>query len=257
MNRQRAIKNYAIGGWLLVFSLTGCVSHIGKNVSNQQQAVDNYMSLARGYLQEGYTEKAIKPLKRALEINHRSADAYGMLALTYQVQGEDKLADTFFRKALSYDARAADVQNNYGAFLFSQGRLADAYREFARAAENMDYEKRSRAYENMGIVALKQDKSTLAKQHFKKSLRLNGNLVRAHFELAALLRNEGEYRSAWSHYKAFTRQSRQTPRSLWLGIQLARMNGDRDAAASYAVQLESLYPASREFKAYRSLVRYE
>ena len=162
-----------------------------------------------------------------------------------------------FRRALSYDSDAADIQNNYGAYLFEKGRLDEAYKQFAKAAANIDYEKRSRAYENMGIVAAKQGSYTLAKEHFEKSLRLNGNLPRARLELASSLKHLGDYRTAWAHYLTYAKQARQNSRSLWLGIQLARINGDRSAAASYALQLERLYPGSKELKAYRSLVGHE
>ena len=237
--------------------LTGCVSNTGPGPEGRDKAVDNYMNLAKGYIQEGYTEKAIKPLNRALEIDSRSSDVYGLLGLVYQLQGEDRQAEKAFKKALFYNSDAADVQNNYGAFLFALGRLDEAYRQFSRAAENIDYEKRSRAFENMGVVAQRQGNDTLARKHFEKSLRLNGNLSRARLELASILKSQGDYRSAWSHYLTFTRQSRQNSRSLWLGVQLARVNGDRDAAASYALQLEHLYPQSKELKAYRSLVGHE
>lgn len=236
---------------LLPIILMGCISHSDQRTEQRKKAATNYMNLAKGYLQEGYTEKAIKPLNRALEITPRSSEVHGMFGLLYQVQGETKQAEKSFKKALHFNSDAADVYNNYGAFLFSQGRLDDAYSALLKAAENIDYEKRSRAFENLGIVAQRQGKAQQARQHFEKSLRLNGNLSRARLELAALLKEQGEYQLAWSHYLTFTRYSNQNSRSLWLGIQLARVNGNKDAVASYELQLERLYPQSEELKIYR------
>ena len=236
--------------------LSGCVN-TSRTPVDRDMAVKNYLSLAKGYLQEGYSEKALKPLNRALEIDSGSADVYGMLGLLYQVQGEAVRAEKAFKLALSYDADAADVQNNYGAYLFSQGRLGEAYQQFVKAAENVDYEHRSRAFENMGIVAQRQDRLDLAQQHFEKALRLNGNLSRARLELATILHKQKKHRSAWLHYLAFTKLSSQTSRSLWLGVQLARQNGDKDAVASYGLQLERFYPRSKESEVYRSRVGHE
>ncbi|WP_263078840.1 type IV pilus biogenesis/stability protein PilW [Endozoicomonas sp. Mp262] len=246
---------------LVVYALTillvGCISHSPSVPNGQGKAVDNYMNLAKGYIQEGYIEKAVKPLNRALEIEPRSSDVHGMLGLVYQLQGETRLAEKSFKKALSYNSGAAEVRNNYGAFLFSRGRLDDAYREFSKAAENIDYEKRSRAYENMGVVAHKQGNLVSAQAHFEKSLRLNSNLPRARLELATVLHKSGDYGKAWAHYLMFAKQARQNSQSLWLGVQLARVNGDKNAAASYGLQLERLFPGSKELQAYRSLVRHE
>ncbi|MDP0563378.1 MAG: type IV pilus biogenesis/stability protein PilW [Candidatus Endonucleobacter sp. (ex Gigantidas childressi)] len=238
----------------IVIFLIGCSSSIHYS-EGKDKAVDNYIRLAQGYIQEGYIDKALKPLNRALVITPRSSKVYGMLALVYQLEGEDKQAEISFKKALSYDSDASDVQNNYGAFLFYLKRFDEAYRSFSNAAHNLSYEKRSRAFENMGIVAQKQGREDKAKEHFKKALRLDGNLAIASLELSSILQDQGEYSLAWSHYLVFVKQSNQSSRSLLLGIQLARENDDRSAAASYALQLKRMHPESKEYLEYRSQTR--
>jgi type IV pilus assembly protein PilF len=44
-----------------------------------------------------------------------------------------------------------------------------------------------------------------------------------------------------------------TPRSLLLGIRIARATGDRDNEASYALQLKGLYPESDEYRTYQAM----
>ncbi|OED40166.1 type IV pilus biogenesis/stability protein PilW [Endozoicomonas sp. (ex Bugula neritina AB1)] len=242
----------------LSMGLTGCVStSVGKVPVNQDKAVSDYMNLAKGYVQGGYAEKAVKPLERALQIEPRSADVYGLLGMVYQIQSEAALAEKSFKTALSYNSDASDVRNNYGAFLFSQGRLSEAYRQFELASQDLSYPSRSRTFENMGIVALRQGKQSLATQHFEKALRLNSSLARANLELADIYFNQGNNRKSWQFYQSFIGLSQQDAKSLWLGIQLARSSGEKDKAASYALQLERLYPGSKELKEYRSRVGYE
>ena len=246
--------------WLLAMSigLTGCVSTSTSSIPvNQGKAVADYMNLAKGYVQGGYTEKAIQPLERALEIEPRSADVHGLLGMVYQIQGESALAEKSFKTALSYNSQASDVRNNYGAFLFNQNRLSEAYRQFELASEDLSYPRRSRIFENMGIVALRQGNQGLASRHFDKALRLNSSLPRASLELADIYFNQGDNRKAWQYYQNFIGLSQQDARSLWLGIQLARLNGEKDKVASYALQLERLYPGSKEWREYRSREGYE
>ncbi|MGI9276940.1 MAG: type IV pilus biogenesis/stability protein PilW [Endozoicomonas sp.] len=232
---------------LLSVALAGCVSSGGGQPEvDDAQVVESYLNLAKGYVQEGYTEKALKPLKRALEVQPRSAEAHSVLGLVYQVQGETSLAEQAFRKALSYEPDSGEINNNFGAFLFSQNRLDEAYRLFSRAAQDVNYESRSRTYENLGIVTLRQDKRQQAEGHFEKALRLNGNLPLARLELSSLLFEQGRKRDAWRNYQVFASLSRQNERSLTLGVRLARANGDHSAAANYALQLERLYPGARK-----------
>ncbi|MGB1271428.1 MAG: tetratricopeptide repeat protein, partial [Endozoicomonas sp.] len=138
------LKPIALG--LLFSALSGCVSTDSRPM-NENQAVADYMKLARGYIEQGYTEKAVKPLKRALEIEPGSVSALGMLGMVYQLQGEYDFAEEAFKMALSRDPKASDVRNNYGAFLFSQNRLQEAYRQFELASGDVSYSQRSRTFE--------------------------------------------------------------------------------------------------------------
>ncbi|MGI2027346.1 type IV pilus biogenesis/stability protein PilW [Endozoicomonas acroporae] len=237
-------------------ALTGCVTTDSRPV-NENRAVVDYMNLARGYLQEGYSEKAVRPLERALEIEPYSASVHGMLGMAYQRQGEDQLAEQAFNKALAIDPDAADIRNNFGAFLFSRNRLQDAYRQFQLASGDVAYSQRSRTFENLGIVALRMGRSSLAVDHFTRALRLNSNLPRANLELAAIYKEQGNLYTGWQHYQAFAGSAEQSPRSLLLGIELARANRAQDKAAGYALKLERLYPGSVELKHYRSRLGHE
>ena len=232
---------------LLGMALAGCVS-TGNSPSpvSDDQVAESYLNLAKGYVQEGYTEKALKPLRRALEVRPRSAEAYSVLGLVYQIQDEISLAEDAFRRALSLAPDSGEINNNYGAFLFSQNRLNDAYQQFYRASEDINYDRRSRAFENLGVVALRLGKRQLATEHFEKSLKLNGNLSRSRLELASLLHEQGKNREAWGHYQIFTSLSGQSERSLILGVRLAKANGDQSAAANYTLQLQRLYPRSNK-----------
>ncbi|AMO56034.1 type 4 fimbrial biogenesis protein PilF [Endozoicomonas montiporae CL-33] len=229
---------------MLAVVLTGCVSTGGRQ-TDENQAVRSYIDLARGYVQEGYTENAIKPLNRALEIQPGSSDVHAMFALVYQLQGENRLAEQSFRKALSLSSGSSEIHNNYGAFLFSQNRLSEAYRQFTLAGDDVRYPQRSRVFENMGLVALQQGQRDRARQNFEKSLKLNANLPRARLELASLFYEQGQYPLAWEHYQTFVTMSSQNERSLQLGIRLARANGDNSAAARYADELQRYYPNSK------------
>lgn len=244
-------------GILLIFCgvLSACISSGNKaplsTEDGRHQARDAYIQLGIGYLQQGVTEQAKMPLQKALEIDPNSADAHAALALVFQNELEPELAEQHYRKALS-QGKSTRIQNNYGGFLFEQGKFKEAYAQFSEASQDTMYSGRSRVFENMGLAALRLNDKEQAMQHFERSLRLNPQQPRALLEMGTLLFERQEYVPAQRYYEAFTQLSEHSARSLLLGARLARVFQDRNQAASLGLQLKRLYPASPEYKQYQS-----
>ncbi|WP_191486005.1 type IV pilus biogenesis/stability protein PilW [Pseudomonas sp. FEN] len=243
---------------LVVFTglLAGCVS--SGNVDplstskGREEARTAYVQLGIGYLQQGQTEQAKVPLKKALEMNSSDPDANAALALVFQAEGEAQLAEEHFQKALSSRPGDARILNNYGSFLFELKRYKDAYQRFEQAAADSLYTERSRVFENLGLAALALGQRDLAQQHFEKSLRLNRQQPRALLEMAELSYEDRHYVPARDYYDRFSLLSEQNARSLLLGIRLAKIYEDRDKVASFGLQLKRLYPGTPEYQQYLS-----
>ncbi|QEY61503.1 type IV pilus biogenesis/stability protein PilW [Metapseudomonas lalkuanensis] len=222
-----------------------------KTDKGRDAARDAYIELGIGYLKQGATERAKVPLKKALELDSSNADANAALALVFQTEMEPELADQHYRKALS-SRNDARILNNYGSFLYEQGRYKDAYDRFQQAADDNLYPERSRVFENLGLTALKMNNPALAKQHFEKSLRLNRQQPKALLEMAQLSFDEKQYVPARDYYQRYSRIADQTAQSLLLGSRLATIFEDRDQAASLGLQLKRLYPGTPEYQQYLS-----
>ena len=184
-----------------------------------------------------------------MKIDPRSESANVALALVFQQEGEAPLADKHFRAALASAPNNARILNNYGAFLLEQQRNDEALKYFQRAAEDTFYVERSRVFENLGLTYKRLQQPEEAKAAFERALRLNSRQPLALLELARLEFAEQNFVPAWNHYLNFSQISAQNAPSLWLGVQLARRFIDHNRAASYALQLRRLYPASPEARA--------
>lgn len=236
--------------------LAGCVStstsqNPMKTAEGRQEAVQAYIDLGKGYLRTGQPERAKDPLKKALAISPSEAEALEALALVFQYEQEPSLAEEYYRKALR-ESNEPRIIYNYGGFLFEQKRYEDAYRQFELASQDTLYSSRSRIFESMGITALELGQPDKARKHLQKALRLNRNQPRALLELTDLAIKSKDYLPARDYYAAYSNLvSQQDARSLWLGIQLARVFDDRDTEASYGLQLKRLFPASNEYQQYR------
>ncbi|CAE6897251.1 Type IV pilus assembly protein PilF [Pseudomonas marincola] len=241
---------------LLASLLVGCVTTGDvdpmKTDSGRDEARDAYIQLGLGYLQQGSTERAKVPLKKALELDSSSADAHAALALVFQIEMEPKLADEHYRKAIAQRSSDARLLNNYGSFLFEQKRYEEAFERYEQAAQDNLYPERSRVFENLGITAKVLGRNEQAKQYFERSLRLNRRQPRALLELANMSYDEQAYVPARRYYESYSAISEQNASSLLLGTRLAKRFDDRDQAASLGLQLKRLYPGTPEYKQYLS-----
>nr|WP_314568738.1 type IV pilus biogenesis/stability protein PilW [uncultured Pseudomonas sp.] len=242
---------------LLVTGLAaGCVSsgydspmHTGKGRDEARVA---YVQLGLGYLQQGMSEQAKVPLKKALELDSDDADANGALALVFQAQAEPELAEQYFLKALASKPAGPRLLNNYGSFLFAQKRYDQAAGYFQQASADTLYPERSRVFENLGVTSMRLGQRDSARQQLEKALHLNGRQPRALLEMAELSYEDRHYVPARDYYERFSLLSGQNARSLLLGVRLATVHEERDTAARFGQQLERLYPGTPEYQQYLS-----
>lgn len=210
-----------------------------------------HLDLAEGYLEAGDLSRARRPLERAMQIDSRSWEAHNLLARIHQLEGDADLAATHFQRALRLGAGQSRVHNDYGVFLYQQGQHDDAVRQLRLAVEDPSNPQRAMAYENLGLASLQAGARTEARNAFHRAIMLREHMPLSLLELTELALEESDYRQAAAYHDRYRAMTRQTPRSLWLGIRLARVLDKPDAEASYALQLRNLYPDSAEYQRYQ------
>ncbi|MBC9252042.1 type IV pilus biogenesis/stability protein PilW [Pseudomonas alcaligenes] len=241
----------------LTVILVGCVRTGGpvdplSTQKGRDEARDAYIQLGIGHLNQGSTEKAKEPLRKALDLDPKSADAHAALALVFQREMEPKLADEHYRKAIALSDNNARLLNNYGGFLYEEKRYPEAQEQFLKASQDTLYSERSRVFENLGLTALKLGQREQAKHYFERALRMNSQRPLALLQMAQLSYSDKDYVSSRAYYRGFSQQGKQTPESLLLGIRLAKVFDDRDQAASLGLQMKRLYPGTPEYQQFLS-----
>lgn len=211
------------------------------------------MDAATQYLEKGNTEQAIVHLKRALELDPDSAPTHMMLARVFWQTGEYELCEEHFKRALSIDGKFSRARNNYAAFLYERGRIDDAIHQLQLVVADTLYEKRADAFTNLGKAYVKKGRMAEAEEAFDRALKMDARQANAAYELAELNFGRGDNARAAAYYQRFrASNARQSPRSLLLGIRLARASGDPNAEASYVLQLKGMYPQSPEYREYEA-----
>ena len=238
---------------LAALLLSGCVSESGQskrsvNTSDQMEAL---LGLGAGYIRNREYGRAKENLTKALAVDPNSAQAHNLFGLLFQLEGEPDLAEDYFRKAIRFDPKFSRARNNYGAFLFEQGRYNEAITQLQICAEDRLYGARSQVFENLGVSYQRLGRVTEAEAAFVKSLQLNQEQPRALLEVADIRFQQGSYAEANQLFQRYDKLAQASPRSLWLGIQLARIFKKADDEASQALVLKNIFPMSKEYQLYQ------
>lgn len=234
---------------VLVLGLLGCQ---GAPV-NQAEQVD-YGKLAEvnaelgmQYMQKGDYEIALEKFERALDADPRHVDALNGLGLLRARLGQNDKAEANFRRAIAIAPDNSAALNNYGQFLCLQGRHEDGQKQFLKAVENPLYKLPAVAYSNAGTCARAAGDLHKAETHFRAALEIDKRLPPALLQMAELSFELDRHLQARGYLQRFEDAVRRhTARTLWLGIRIERALGNRDAEASYALQLEKNFPDAKE-----------
>ncbi len=245
----------AIVGVLL---LGGCTTQSTQKINNYegQSTVSNKydselaarkrVEAAQRYLQQNSLQRAKYHLDKAAAHMDDYPDLHFTLGFYYQLARDYEDADRSFRRALSLDRKNPEYKNSYGQFLCNQGKYDEAMDYFEQAIDTPTYSNVSLAYVNAGRCLKQQNKPKEAVDYFRRALNLNNQLPAALIEMAQYEFEQERYSRTVRYLDRYRKVSRHVPRTLWLALRAESKLGNKDAVSSYALQLENLYPDSKE-----------
>jgi type IV pilus assembly protein PilF len=204
------------------------------------------LKLGIGYMQEGLFEQALEKLNRAKEAEPDYPPTYNALGVLHQKMGYYDVAEENFKIAINLTPDYSSALNNYGLLLCLTQRYEEADQLFLQSAHNPLYTTPELAYNNAGTCALKNGQTQLAEKYFLEALRRNPWVGPALIQMAEISYEQGNYMPARDYLNRYLQSSRHTSKSLWLGIQIERQLGDKDAVSSYALLLNNQYTESEE-----------
>lgn len=241
---------------LVVMLVAGCVTTTSSTQPKPdlEQAEKTHIEAGLGYLRQGDKKSARRHFQKALKINNDSAGAYNGLAYLYWTEGNTERAQSNFQKALSIEPDFSQARNNYGTFLYSQERYEEAEKEFEKVSQDYSYDNRYVGLLNLGRTEIKLGKADEAITSLKQVVGINSRVAAPYLELADIYFEKKDYTVARHYLEQYGKLARQTPRSLWLGIRIERIFGNKDKEASYALALKNLHPYSPEYLEYKKSV---
>lgn len=211
-----------------------------------------HTELAALYYSRGNHGVALQEAMTAVEADPQYGPAFNVLGLVQMELKEDAAADRSFQQALAINPNDSEANNNYGWFLCNRGREKDSIAYFLAAIRNPLYQTPELAYTNAGLCSRKLGNDQEAESYLLQALKLRPGQPRALQVLAEIHYQRRDYTGTKELVTRFLEVAQPTPEILWLGVLSARGLGDRNAEASYGVQLRRRYPDSKEALALKS-----
>jgi type IV pilus assembly protein PilF len=204
------------------------------------------LELAAGYYSNGQTKIALDEVKQSIAADPRMYEAHNLRGLIYMQLADYPLADESFKRALQINPTAASVQHNYGWMLCQQGRMPEAYANFAAAINNPQYLEKAKSWLAMGVCQKMAGLRDEALVSLTRAHELDpGNPVSS-YNLASLQFLRGDFVRAQFQARRVNNSEFANSESLWLGVKIERAMGNRDSAAQLGAQLTKRFPSSKE-----------
>lgn len=238
---------------VLVLALAGCAQPqpVSRGQDTTRLEAESprariHTELAAHYYVKRQYSVALQELREAFQSDAAYAPAYNISGLVHAALLEDKEADADFRRALELAPRYSEAHNNYGYFLCSRHRRAEAMAHFEQAWMNPLYATPERALANAGHCALVDNDLAEAERYSQRALVRVDSQPQALLTMAEIYYRRGNVAAARGLVQQLEAQGNLDPSGIWLAVKLERSAGNREAEANYGLQLRRNYPEAQE-----------
>jgi tetratricopeptide (TPR) repeat protein len=210
-------------------------------INDQLPAV--YVTLGRIHDGTGKHELALQEFQRALDLDHRNADALLGLADSYARVGRSQEAEDTYKRAAAMRPENWSGPYRLGSFYFQQGRFEEAENQFRKVIELTP--DNAQAHSGLGTALLQRTRSDEAEAELKKSIELRPTYF-AYSNLGLVYFAQKRWADAVTMLNAALKLSRNDFR-VWanLAVSYEWLSQHSQAAEAYREELIRLEPIAR------------
>jgi len=234
---------------VLLCTLGACSTTPNKPTTVQDEG---YVVQAVQYMNAGRLDAALASVKKALDLNPKSPDAYTVAGLIYSKNNQTELAQRYFKRALSYDPNHSAAQTNYASFLCKHDQPLAAEKIYLDAARNKSNPQRDVAFTNAGLCVMGIPDKAKAVSYFSQALKINPKSPVPWYQLAKIQYANYSYENAYKLLQEYEKVATPTPKTLLLGAQINDARGQPQLADKYKLLLVQRFPNSKEAKSVSS-----
>lgn len=259
------VRSLLVAMWAVVLSalvLSGCKSmpqQQGRTDTNAQgdvvtasdtTALDKRseirLELATGYYGRKQYSVALDEVKQILMYQPAHLGALNLRGLIYMAMKEDALAEQSFRSALAVYAEDTDALQNYGWFLCSKKRFAQAYQQFDAASRSKNYLSQAKSFLTKGICQAQANDLAAAQESLLQSHRIDPKNPVTTYNLANVAYRRGDYTTAKRYIRALNSSSYANAESLWLALRVEHKLNNAQGVKELGLQLRNRFPSAEQ-----------
>lgn len=223
----------------------------GKAEAEPRKRAEIRTELASNYYRGGRLAVALEEAQRAVQIDPTYAPAHALLGLIAMELGDKRDAETSFSRAMRLEPDNSNILNNYGWFLCQTGRERESIDYFERAVANRLYATPGLALRNAGVCLLRIEDFEGGERMLRRAFEFDASDPLTKYELARLYLRKDQPDRALFYFGLIGPASTSSAPGLWLGLRIARANGDLRRERDLASQLRERFPDSPEASALR------
>lgn len=250
-----------------VLFLSGCVSEVSTVSGNEaslgsseatvvkskpiddKQRFDLRFELAAAYYSGGQYDVAMEEIDKALVIQPRSADGNLLKGMIYDRQGNSSVALDYIRKAMTYKPGDGNYIHNYGVALCVNKNYAEGIKYLQQAVAAPGYQRVANSWAAMGTCYAQAGDFVQAEGALRQALEVEPRNGFALAQLANFMYKKNDPIAARQYFNQLGPVTDLSASTLWLGIRIARKQGDALYGNQLAKLLRDNYPSSPECQA--------
>ena len=229
--------------------LSACVSTTSGPPSPEADDADaagvNFQLGTRYFQNENY-ELARDRLLLSIELDPRRPLVWSTLGATYEMLGNERLAEDAYDRAVRLAPRNFDVQNSYAVFLCRQQRYDDAAQQFERAVRAATNDNPEVMLTNAGVCLAQKPDFELAEDYFRRALEARPTHGEALLQLALLKHQTGDDLRARAFLQRYRSAHPTDSAVLYLCVLIETVLEDDRARTECANELLRDHPESPE-----------
>ena len=203
------------------------------------------VELGIGYLSQNQVPRAKSKFLRAMKIAPHLPEVHSGYAYFQEQTGDMDNAEKAYLKAISLNPKGGSGHHDYGSFLCRQKQYRKAEKEFLKAVADPHFMQTGESLENAGLCVLQIPDQEKAIEYFERAILHDSDRTQAILELALIHFRAGRTYEAQQYFNKFNKISEANARSLLLGVELAKLEGNKDKISRYESLLRSNFPQAK------------
>lgn len=177
----------------LIFCIASCQT-LEPKASRESPEVRNHLSAAYSFIDGGQAGAAMKELRPLIDRYPDDPEINNLYGLTQLALNNPTRALTHFRKAVKSEPSSTNMLNLSSA-LIETGNLSEAQKVLKKAlqlVENPPYPYRERIHHNLGLIAERGKRLSVAEKHYRTALEENPTYYLSQLQLGRVLVATGQ-----------------------------------------------------------------